>query len=445
MSNPNLDIAQQAINHILKFGADKADILISEGVSLRTSSRLGKQENIERAEGHDMGLRAIIGNKQAFVSGTNICESNVQSFAESVVAMAKITPSDPYCDLADASLLCKNIPNLDLNDPDEPDIETLQNKALETEEVARHTKGITNSEGAEATWGRTITTLMTSHGFSGSYPTSYWSLSCCVLGGVGDKMERDYASHITHHREDLQHPNTIGLKAAQRTLQRLNPRKIKTQKAPVIFDPRVSNSLLQHFSSAISGGAIARNISFLKQAMGQTIFPKSINIMDDPHRKRGLNSTAFDGEGVDTQKIALVENGILKNWLLDSTTSRQLNLQTNGRATRGISSPPTPSATNLYMQAGACTPEMLRKQMKNGLYVTELIGMGVNGITGDYSRGAVGFWIENGEIAYPISEITIASNLKDMFQHLTVADDLQFTYGINAPTILIEEMTLAGL
>jgi PmbA protein len=443
-----IDIARLGVERVLALGADSADALVSEAVSLSTSCRLGKMEDVERAESRDLGLRALIGRRQAFVSGNGVTEESVNALAERVVAMAQMAPEDPYCGLADPALLMTNPDDmlaLDLDDSHEPEMAELQEQALATEATARAVDGITNSEGAGAGWARGTTGLVTSHGFNASYTTSSWSLSCAVLGGEGDAMERDYASHSARHGADLDSPAEIGARAAERTLQRLNPQKINSQKAPVIFDTRISASLLGHFSAAISGTAIARGTSFLKDKMDTKVFADGITIIDDPRRPRGLRSVAFDGEGLAAEKLTPVTDGILQSWFLDSATGRQLDLPSNGRAARGIGGPPAPSATNLYMLPGTQTPEELMAAIGTGFFATELIGMGVNGVTGDYSRGAAGFWIENGKLAYPVSEVTIAGNLKDMFSHLTPASDLEFRRGVNAPTLLVEEMTLAGL
>jgi PmbA protein len=317
--------------------------------------------------------------------------------------------------------------------------------AVACEDSARAVTGITNSEGAGAGWGRSTTALATSDGFAGSYTSTSFSVSCAVIGGEGEAMERDYASHTARHLEDLDAPADIGTRAGERTMGRLNPRKMESCKTNVVYHPRVSSSLLGHLAGALTGTSIARGTSFLRDEMGQKIMSESITICDDPLRPRGLRSAAFDGEGVVTQKFDPVVDGVLQSWFLDSASARQLELETNGRAGRGIGGPPSPSATNLYMQAGTRSVETLLKDIGTGFYVTELIGMGVNGVTGDYSRGASGFWIENGEVSHAVSEMTIAGNLKDMFLNMTPADDLQFRHGVNAPTILVEGMSLAGL
>jgi PmbA protein len=443
--NNDLELAQFALQKLTSLGAEKADVLISAGSSMSVSCRLGELEDVERSESRDIGLRAIFGKSQAFVSATGASKEAIETLAERAVAMAQNTPEDPFCDIVDAQDLAKTWPDLDLFDTYEPEIDELREKAMETEAIARGFEGITNSEGAGASWGRGATILATSNGFSGAYESSSFSLSCAVLGGVDDAMERDYASHSVRHNEALDTPETVGRKAAERTLARLNPRKVKSTKVPVMFDTRVSASILGHLIGAISGGSIARGTSFLRNDLGKTIMRDDIQIMDEPHRKRGLRSAAFDGEGMAMETLQLVENGVLKTWILDSSTAKQLNLKSNGRAGRGIGSPPSPSATNLYMKAGDKTPEEMMREIGTGLFVTELIGMGVNGVTGDYSRGASGFWIENGELAYPVSEITIASNLREIFSLMHPANDLTFRHGVNAPSLMIEEMSLAGI
>lgn len=441
----NIALAQKLIDLTRAAGADAVDVLVSDSASLSVSCRMGVLEDTERAESRDIGLRAMIGQKQAFVSGSAIDDTALQQLAQRAVDMAQATPEDRYCGFAPEDRLTDHIPALDIADAYEPDADKLLAMAVACEEAARGVAGITNSEGAGTGWGRATTALVTSHGFEGAYTSTSFSASCAVIGGEGDAMERDYASHSARHLEDLDAPEDIGLRAGERTIERLNPRKIESTKTNVVYAPRVSASLLGHLSGAISGNAIARGTSFLRDQMGQQIMSASITIEDDPLRPRGLRSAGFDGEGVATEKLTPIDKGVLQNWWLDSASARQLELETNGRAARGIGGPPGPSATNLYMLAGDDSVETMLKNIGTGLYVTELIGMGVNGVTGDYSRGASGFWIENGELAYPVSEVTIASNLKEMFLNMTPADDLVFRRGVNAPTILVEGMALAGL
>jgi PmbA protein len=445
LSDSNLDLAQRIIEMTLKCGADAADAVVSDAASLSISARNGQLEDTERAESRDLGLRAMIGQQQAFVSGTAIDDDALARLAQRAVDMASTTPADRFCGFAPEDRLTSEWPELDLADSHEPDADELLEMALACEAEARSHEGITNSEGAGASWGRGITALATSHGFAGSYQSTSFSMNCSAIGGTGDAMEGDYASHSTHHIEDLDSPADIGRRTAERTLARLNPRKMPSTKSHVVFDPRVSASLLGHLAGAISGPSIARGTSFLRDDMGKQIMSDHIQVIDDPYRQRGLRSTAFDGEGVAPEKLQPIENGVLTSWFLDSATARQLDLQTNGRAGRGTGGPPSPSPTNLYMAGGTRSVADMLSDIGTGFYVTELIGMGVNGVTGDYSRGASGFWIENGEISFPVSEMTIASNLRDMFMNMTPADDLSFRRGVNAPTVLIEDMTLAGL
>ena len=438
------EILENLIQAARKAGADAADALLVEGVSAGVSYRLGKLEDVERAESRDLGLRVFVGARVAFVSSTDLSEDRLAELPERAVAMAKLAPEDKYAGLAPRELLARDFPSLDLEDGSEPSTETLIERAKSVEGAAMAVKGITNSEGGGASYGRTGIALATSEGFRGSYAATSHGIGVAVLAGEGTGMERDYAQSNARHASDMETPDVVGKRAGERTIKRLNPRQAKSQRAPVIYDPRVSASLVGSFAGAISGASIARGVSFLKDKMGQAVFGPSINIIDDPHRVRGLRSKPFDGEGVANRKMALIENGVLTAWLLDVASAKQLGLTTNGHAARGTGGPPSPSTTNLYMAPGKLSPEELMADIKDGFYVTETMGFGVNGVTGDYSQGAAGFWIENGKIAYPVSGVTIASNLKDMFLNLTPANDLEFRHGTNAPTIRVEGMTIAG-
>ena len=443
-SADTLALLNDLLSAARKAGADRADCVQINSISLGASCRMGKLEDIERSESRDLGLRVMIGQRQAIVSASDPDRDALGELVTRAVAMAKATPEDPFCGLADKELLARQWDDLDLYDPIEPATDALLETAKKAEDAARAVPGITNSEGGSAGWGASAVALATSDGFSGGYRATSHSISASVLAGEDQNMERDYDYSSTRHAADLEDAATIGRRAGERTIRRLNPRKAATTQVPVVYDPRAGNSLLGHFSGAINGAAIARGTSFLRDKMDQPVFAAGIAICDDPARKRGLRSRPFDGEGVACVPLALVEDGRLKSWLLDSTTARQLKLATTGHAGRGISSPPSPGATNLYMAAGAVSPDELIADIKQGFYVTELIGMGVNGITGDYSRGAAGFWIEDGEIAYPVNEITIAGNLNDMFAAITPANDLEFHYGTNVPTLRVDGMTIAG-
>ncbi|MDZ4867649.1 MAG: metallopeptidase TldD-related protein [Alphaproteobacteria bacterium] len=439
-----ISLLQNLLAKAKRLGAEAADAVVFGSVSSSVSYRLGKLEEVERSESSDLGLRVFIGKRQAAVASTDFSERTLDQLAERAVAMARTTPEDPYCGLAPRELLAKTWPSLDLEDSDEPSSERLVELAKNCEGAAREVKGITNSEGASAGWGRGAVALATSEGFAGSYASTSVSVSVSVLAGEGTHMERDYDFSSARYVADLADPQAVGRSAAERTLKRLNPRKVSTQSVPVIYDPRVSNSIVGHLAGAINGISIARGTSFLKDKMGQRIFAAGIRIVDDPHIVRGVRSKPFDGEGVANRAMNLIEDGELKTWLLDSASARQLGLTTTGHAARGTGGPPSPSVSNLYLVPGTATPEDLIGDIKQGFYVNELIGMGVNGVTGDYSRGAAGFWIENGKLAYPVSEVTIAGNLNSMFAHVIPANDLVFKYGTNAPTLRIDGMTVAG-
>lgn len=428
-----------------KAGADHADAVFFTGNSSSVSWRLGKLEDIERSENSDLGLRVIIGKNQAIVSSSDMSDATLDELVSRALDMAKNTPEDPYSGLADKELLAlDNLPELDLCDDSELDEETLKNIAAEAEAEALEIDGITNSEGAGASATKGAITLANSDGFVGHYKSSNFGCSISVIAGEGTSMERDYAWTSRRHFEDMESPYKIAREAAERTLKKMNPRKADTCEIPVVYDPRVSRTLVAHLAGAINGTSIARGTSFLLEMMDKQIFPKNINIIDNPHILRGPSSRPFDGEGVRNAPLDIIHGGILKSWVLDSTSARQLALTSNGRASRGTSSPPSPSTSNLYMEAGAVSVKDLLSDIKDGFYVTELIGSSVNGITGDYSRGASGFWIKDGELTHPVNEITIAGNLKEMYMNMTPADDLEIKYGTDAPTLRIEKMMLAG-
>ena len=428
-----------------KAGADAADAVLFEGASVSLGQRLGRPEKLERAEGRDLGLRVFVGKKQAIVSTTDTAPAALAELVERGLAMARSVPDDPYCGIADPADLARQFPSIDLDDASEPGTDRLKDRARQCEEAALAVKGVTNSEGAEASWGRSTVTLVASNGFHGSYAGSRHSVGTAVLAGDGTGMERDYEYVSAVYGKDLEDAAAVGRRAGERAVKRLNPRKAATAKVPIVYDPRVSRGLVGHLAGAINGAAIARGTSFLKDKLGQRIFADGVTITDDPHRPRGLNSKPFDGEGVANRKRAIIDKGVLTTWVLDLRSARQLGLKTTGHASRGTSSPPSPSLTNLYMHAGTRSPKQIIGDIASGFYVTELMGFGINGITGDYSRGAAGFWIEHGELAYPVSEVTIAGNLNDMFLNLTPANDLEFRHGMDAPTIRVDGMTVAGV
>ncbi len=427
-----------------KAGADAADILLVEGTSSSVSCRLGETEDLERSEGCDIGLRVLIGRRQACVSSSDPAPAALAEMVERAVAMARVVPEDKYAGLADPDQLATDIPDLDEFDPAEPTAEWMIEQALAAEDAARAVDGVTNSEGAQTSFGKSTIYLAATNGFSGTRRDSRFGFAVSVVAGTGTGMERDGEYVSTVHLADLPGAVKLGQDAGARAVRRLNPRKAESASLPIVFDPRVSNSLVGHLGGAVNGQSVTRGTTFLKDAMGKQIFADGIRIVDDPLRRRGLRSKPFDGEGVQTRTRDIVADGVLQTWVLDLATARQLGLETTGNAARGTGGPPSPSTTNLYMAPGKTTRDAMIKAIDKGFYVTELIGMGVNGVTGDYSRGATGFWIENGEIAYPVNEVTIAGNLKDMFKNITPADDLEFRYGTNAPTIRVDGMTLAG-
>jgi len=415
-------------------GADVAEVVLHDGTSVSVQRRLGKIEETERAETREIMLRVFIGRSSASVSASAIDPAAFSRLAEQAVSMARVVPEDPYAEIPQAPAP-RDAGFLELDDPVEPGAEILIARTAAAEEAALAVPGITNSEGASASWSRNVSLLATSHGFVGEYARSYHGISVTAIAGSGVDMQRDYDFSSSLHAADLDDPAQLGRNAAARALARLNPRRPATAKLPILFDPRVSGSILGHLSSAISGASIARGTSFLKDALGQAVFAPGITIIDDPLRVRGRRSRPFDREGQAVRKMDFIEDGALTSWILDTRSANQLGLKTTGHA-GGLS--------NFYMAPGAMGPDELMADISEGLFVTEMIGMGVNGLTGDYSRGAAGFMIRNGVLAEPVAEFTIAGNLKDMFLHLTPANDLEFKRGTDAPTIRIEGMTLAG-
>ena len=438
------EILDELLRDARRAGADAADAILAASVAASVSYRLGRLEELERAESWDLGLRVFVGQRVAFVSSTDLSRDTLAELPVRAVAMARLAPEDKFACLAPADRLASAWPDLDLEDTEEPAAEILIERARAVEGAAMTIAGITNSEGGGASFGRSEIALATSEGFFGRYAGTSHSLGVAVVAGEGTAMERDYDGVSARHTNDLESADAVGRRAGERTVARLNPRKARSQPVPVVFEPRVASGLIGHFAGAISGASIARGVSFLKNEMGEPVFAPAIAIVDDPHRPRGLRSKPFDGEGVRNQRTSLVEDGELKTWILDCASAKQLGLETTGHAARGTAGPPSPSTTNLYMEAGSISPDDLIADIAQGFYVTELIGMGVNMVTGDYSRGASGFWIENGKIAYPVAGVTIAGNLKNMFRQLTPASDLVFRYGTNAPTLRVEGMTVAG-
>ncbi len=428
------DAAQALLGAAKRAGADVAEVVLQDGAAVSVQRRLGKIEETERAETREIALRVFIGRASASVSASAIDPASFARLAEQAVSMARVVPEDPYAEIPEAPPPL-DAAFLELDDQVEPEMEMLIGRASAAEEAALSVPGITNSEGASASWSRAISVLATSRGFVGEYARSYHGLSVTAIAGTGVDMQRDYDFSSAVYGEDLDDPVTLGRHAAARALARLNPKRPATAKLPILFDPRVAGSILGHLSGAISGGAIARGTSFLKDALGKQVFAPGIIITDDPLRVRGRRSRPFDREGQPVAAMNFIEDGVLTDWILDTRSANQLGLKTNGHA-GGLS--------NFYMAAGRLTQAQLMADISEGLFVTEMIGMGVNGLTGDYSRGAAGFMIRNGVLAEPVAEFTIAGNLKDMFLNITPANDLEFKRGTDAPTLRVEGMILAG-
>ena len=438
------ETAQNIIDLTLKAGASDCDVVLAKSHGKSISCRFQKIEDLDESNEKTIGIRALVDQRQAFVSSSDIETDNVDKLVTKCVEMAKLAPIDDTAVLGDSSMFEHDAPDLDLFEKEEVNTETLIEAVKECEDAALSVKGITNSEGAGASSSKGEFFLATSNGFQGGYQSSSSSVSCSVLAGQGQDMERDYEYAVKRHISDLPSAKEIGLTAAEKTLKRLNAKKISSTKLPVVFDKRISNDLLGYLASSISGTSIARGTSFLKDSLGKQIFNKDVTIIDDPAINRGLGSKPFDGEGVKVEKRELVSNGKLNTWILNTSTAKKLGLKTTGNASRSVGSPPGVSTSNLYMTNGLKSYNDILSSINYGFYATELIGMGVNLVTGDYSMGASGMLIEKGEITHAVSEVTIASNLKEIFMNLSAANDLEFKYRTNAPTVLIESMTLAG-
>jgi PmbA protein len=429
----------------VRAGADAADVLYIGEAATEVMVRLGELEDVTRSEGEEIGLRFFVGRRSASVSSSDLSVDALAALVERAAAMAREAPEDPFAGLAPAErLLAGAAPETQSDDGADPSPVELKERALAIEAAARAVAGITNSEGAGAAAARTVVALATSHGFARGYTTSGYNGLASVIAGEGGRMQRDSASHAVRHYADLDGPEAIGRLAGERAVARLDPGKLASGTMPILFDPRVGGSLVGALLGAMSGPSIARKTSFLLGRAGEALFGPGVNIVDDPHRPRGLRSKPFDGEGVATARHRLIDRGVLSGWLLNSASARQLGLETSGHASRGIGGPPGVGATNVHMEPGTASPAQLMADVRRGLYVTEMIGHGVNPVTGDYSRGASGFIIEDGEIAAPVAEITIAGNLSDMFAALVPANDLEFRRAINVPTLRIDGMTVAG-
>ena len=444
-----LDDAQSRLSDLVaaarKAGADAADALYHGDGSTDVHVRLGRLESVDQSEGEEIGLRVFVGLRSASVSASDLASESLRLLAERAVAMAREAPEDRYAGLApEERLLRAPVPDLRLDDQVEPGPAALKERALAAEEAARAVAGVTNSEGASASTGRSRIALATSHGFAGGYAASAHSIGASMLAERDGQKQRDGAWHWVRHLDQLDGAEATGRLAGERAVARLGARKLASGPMPVVFDPRVGGSLIGHFLGAIAGSSIARRTSFLLDRLGEQVFADGITIHDDPHQVKGLRSRPFDGEGLPTAPSKLIDAGVLTGWMMDTASARQLGLEPTGHAARGVGGPPGVSASNVHIAPGTASRDALIGGIKRGFYVTELIGQGVNGVTGDYSRGAGGFLIENGALGHPVAEVTIAGNLKDMFHNMVAADDLEFRYAVNAPTLLVEGMTIAG-
>jgi PmbA protein len=435
------DLVGSLVEAARRAGADEADAVAVRGRSTGVTVRLGKVESTEASEGDSIALRVFVGKRVASVSAT--VDADADALAERAVAMARVSPEDPYQGLADPDRLATQIADLDLFDPTAISADRLREDAMAAEEAALAVPGVTNSSGSGASAGLGGMVLATSAGFLGHYVSSRFSRSVSVIAGEGTGMERDYDFSSRLYFGELDAPETIGKRAGERAVRRLGGRKVKSGPVTVVYDPRVARGIAGHLAGAINGASVARKTSFLRDMMGKPVASAAITVTDDPQKRRGPASRPFDGEGVFGEPLTMVEDGVLRHWFLSTSTARELGLATNGRGSRSGSSV-NPTSTNLAIEPGTASPQELIGSLASGFYVTEVFGQGVNMVTGEYSRGASGFWIENGELAFPVSEVTIASNLKDMFLAMTPASDLDRSFGTAAPTLLIEGMTLAG-
>ena len=440
------DLLHEVIDAARKAGADAAEAVLANRQSLSVGVRLGELEEVEREEARDLGLRVFIGQQQATVSASDISATARAKLIERAVAMARLAPEDKFAGLAPKDRLAKGpFPDLDLFDPTEPAADTLEAQAREAEAAARSIDGVTNSDGGSASWSATSWLFATSDGFFGRHQASGFGLSASAIAGEGSGMERGGEGRSTRWRADLPTPEAIGLEAGRRAVGRLGARKIASTSAPVIFENRLAMALVSPLIGAISGPSIARGTSFLKDKLGQAVFGDHITLSEDPHRVRGLGSSPFDDEGVANKAHDIIDKGVLTTWLLNSSSARQLGLETTGHASRGLAGPPGGAPTNLTLRPGTRDLAGLMADAKTGLLVTSMFGPSLNGNTGDWSVGVSGVWFENGEAAYPVTEITVAGNLIDIYKRLVVGSDLEIRGASNSPSILIDDLAIAGL
>jgi len=433
------------VRSALAAGADAAEAVGAERSALSVSVRLGELEEVEREESRDVGLRVFVGKRQAVVSGSDISAGARAKLVERAVAMARLAPEDPYAGFAPEDRLAKGpLPDLDLYDSTERSPEALEALARQAEDAARAVDGVKNSEGGSASWSTSAWSFVTSHGFEGRHRASGFSLSASVIAGEGLGMERGGDGRSTRHAADLPTPDSIGAEAGRRAVAKVGPRKLDSRTAPVIFENRVALSVLSPFIGAIAGPAVARGVSFLKDKLDQPVFAPGVRITDTPHRRRGLGSAPFDDEGVATRDMTFIEDGRLTSWLMNASAAHQLGLATTGHASRSLAGPPGVSTHNFTLEPGAESPGALMQAAGSGLLVTSMFGPSLNANNGDWSAGVSGFWFENGEIAYPVNEITVAANLIDLYARLVPASDLEIRGAANSPSLLVDALAIAG-
>ncbi len=447
MQSVNLEeVLNQAIEYALQQGAESADAVVINSESLNVACRKAQVETVTQSNSSGLGLRVFMGKKQAVVSSNDITSKALKELAEKAVNMVKYIPEDPYCGINETVFASPAFAEKDFFDSGKVTVDELIERAMHCEQSALKVKGVTNIESASASWGKGSFGIANSKGFIGTYNSSSHGTSISVIAGEGTNRQTNDDFSSTVFRKDLEAPEAIGQRAGEMVVKKLSPKKISSQKVPVIFDPRIASQLLGYLVSAINGSNVSQEgKSFLANSLGKNVFAKGITIIDDPLLPKGFGSKPFDCEGTVPQKRLIVENGILNSWLLDLRSARKLKMASTGHGERGLSGVPCPTPTNFYIQAGQESPKDLIKSVKKGLYVRELMGSGFNLATGDISEGASGFWIENGELTYPVHEITIAGNLKDLFLNMSAANDLAFKYSLNAPTLLIEGLTIAGV
>ncbi|HEY5008304.1 MAG TPA: TldD/PmbA family protein [Caulobacteraceae bacterium] len=439
------NLLHDVVKAALAAGADAAEAVLAERQSLSVTVRGDALEEVEREEARDLGLRVFVGQQQATVSGSDLSADARAKLIERVVAMARLAPADPYAGFAPEDRLAKGPgPDLDLFDPTEPTAEWLEDQARTAEAASRAVAGVTNTDGASSGWSSSRWRFVTSGGFSGAHQASSFGISASAIAGEGSGMERGGEGRNQRWRADLPAPDGVGAEAGRRAVQRLGARKIDSTTATVVIENRLAVSVLSPLINAITGPAVARGVSFLKDKLGQQIFPANVNVIDDPLLPRRLGSSPFDDEGVAGQRHAIIADGVLTTWLLNSASARQLGLETTGHASRGLAGPPGVSTSNLTLEPGELDLPALMRQAKDGLLVTSMFGPSLNPNNGDWSVGVSGFWFEAGEVAYPVSEITVAGNLNDFYSRLVVGSDLEIRGAANAPSLLVEGVAIAG-